>query len=105
MEAGRLRHRITILAPSVAQDAYGEPTGDWTTYTSAWASKADLEGRELYLAQQTVPDANTRFRIRYLPGITPLMRIALGTDSYDILSAGDPTGEGRELVILAKKLP
>jgi SPP1 family predicted phage head-tail adaptor len=103
MRAGQLRHRITIEAPTGAQNEYGEPVEGWTPHATVWASREDLGGREYFAAQQTQTTVSTRFRIRFLAGISPAMRILSDGIPYDIEAVQDPDGMGRELVLLAVK--
>lgn len=103
MEAGKLRHLITIEAPTEAQDKYGEPVQGWTQVAEVWASREDLSGREWFAAQQVQADVTTRFRIRYRDGIRATMRVTSDGVTYNILSAADPDGKSRTLVLLAAR--
>ncbi|HEX7119399.1 MAG TPA: phage head closure protein [Longimicrobiales bacterium] len=105
MLAGRLRHRITIEHPVSAQNEYGEPVEDWATFAEAWASREDLAGREYFAAKQTLSEVTTRFRLRYIEGISPKMRILSDGLAYKIVSPPqDPEGRRRELIIMAKRV-
>jgi len=48
-----------------------------------------LAGGETLEADQFVAKADTRFRIRYLDGLTRKMRISYNGDLYNILSIGE----------------
>ena len=48
MQAGKLRHRITIQTRTDTQDGYGQPVATGTSLvTNEPAEKRDLSGREL----------------------------------------------------------
>ena len=99
MRAGKLRHRITIEAPTAVQDQYGEPVEGWTPFVSVMASREDLAGREWFAAQQTQSEVTTRFVLRYVAGVTTTMRVALDGVVYNIVSAADPDGKRRTLIL------
>jgi SPP1 family predicted phage head-tail adaptor len=99
MRAGKLRHRITIEAATVA-NVFGEEVETWTTFAEVWAAKEDLAGREFFAAQQTTAEVTTRFRLRYLDGVTPKMRINSDGVLYNIESVQDPDGRRVELILM-----
>jgi SPP1 family predicted phage head-tail adaptor len=103
MRAGRLEHQITIETPTEQQNELGEVITEWITYVTAWAQREDLTGRELFQALQHTSEVTTRFRIRYVPGISAKMRIISGGREFDIKSVADETGKRRELTMLAKR--
>lgn len=103
MEAGKLRHRIMIEAPTGAQNEFGEPVEGWSLFASVWASREDLTGREAFLAQQAKSEVTSRFRVRYLDGVTGSMRISSDGVLYNIESVQDVDGRRRSLVLLAKR--
>lgn len=103
LAAGRLNKRITILHRATAEqsDSYGQPQDDWIVFAERWAAVEPLQGREFFESQQTQAQVTTRFRLRYLPGVTPAMRISYEGREYDIQSVIDPEERHRELVIMA----
>jgi SPP1 family predicted phage head-tail adaptor len=103
MDAGKLRHRVTIESPSTARDEFNEPVPGWNTVADAWASREDLTGRELFQAQAVAAEVTTRFRLRYADGIKAEMRLLCGGEAFDIKSVADPDGRRRELIILATR--
>lgn len=103
MEAGKLRHLITIEEPTESQNEYGEPVESWATFAQLWASRGDLAGREYFAAQQTQAEVTTRFRLRYVDGITAKMRVSSDGVLYQINSVQDPDGRRRELIIMAER--
>jgi SPP1 family predicted phage head-tail adaptor len=99
MRAGTLRHRITIEAATVA-NVYGEEVETWSAIAEVFAAREDLSGREFFAAQQTNAEVTTRFRVRYIDGVTAKMRVYSDGVPYDIESVQDPDGRRRELILL-----
>ena len=91
--AGRLRKRITIQkrAPT-APNEFGEAVPLWGDLCMVWGEVTPLSGRELYAAQQIVPEVSHRVDIRHpgtlAPNLGPDYRLTLygGTRVMNILS-------------------
>jgi SPP1 family predicted phage head-tail adaptor len=75
MNAGRLRHRITIQEPVTARNGYGEAITTWTAVATVWASVEPLSGREYFAAEHVQSEVTHRVRMRWQSGITPDMRV------------------------------
>lgn len=87
MQAGKLRHRVTIQerqSGSPQQSSSGAPDEAWTTRVTAYAAIEPLRGREFLEAQAVQSQVAVRIRIRYRPGITAGMRVVKGSTVYDI---------------------
>jgi SPP1 family predicted phage head-tail adaptor len=109
MEAGKLRHRISIRRSIEEIDAAGAPTsGAEALVANCWASVESLSGRELLLAQQTHAETTHRVIIRAIRGveIKPTMRVKEKvkdvTRTFEIESVLDREGRGIELELLCK---
>lgn len=99
MQAGQLRHRITLQRQSASQDEFGAPLDDWTDDATVWADIQPLTGREYFSAQQVNAEITHRILIRYRSGIVPTMRAQYGERIFGIESVLDP-GERSELLHL-----
>lgn len=104
MQAGKLRHQVTIEAPTTTPNAFGERVETWAPFATVWASREDLAGREAFVAAQWRADVTTRFTLRFLDGVTAKMRVNDGGTLYNIASVSDPEGRGRTLVIIAARV-
>ena len=104
MQAGKLRHRVTIEQVSTAPNSFGEPVETWAPFVTVWASREDLSGRELFVAQQWRADVTTRFELRYVAGLTPAMRVIDNGPLYNIARVADKDGRGRTLTIIATRV-
>jgi len=101
MRAGRLDTRIRIERSTTDRDDHGGVTQSWALLFEVWAQIAPLRGRELIAAAQTMPEAHTKFVIRYRAGITEADRIVYDSKNYDIIHIAE-LGRDVGLEILAK---
>jgi SPP1 family predicted phage head-tail adaptor len=91
MQAGKLRHRITLQSKTdTIDDSDGERTEAWVdAFTSLPAEILPLSGRELIAASATSSRVATRIVVRYRPGIVASMR-AVHRDVYFAIEAVVP---------------
>lgn len=76
MRAGKLRHKVTIQAPSQTQDPItGEMLSGWVDFASIWASIEPLSAREFIAAQANQSEITARIVIRHRDDVLPTMRI------------------------------
>lgn len=102
MNAGKLRHRITIEHDTgTTPDAAGHRQPAWTSFAVVWAECRQLSGREHYLTHQVMPLATHRIRMRYLPGVTTAMRVVWKERTLNVLDVDDLEGRNIEHVLLA----
>lgn len=104
MNAGKLNKRIILQTPTVSTDSELNVSNSWGTFKTVWAAVEPLMGREYLLANSTVPNVSTRFRIRYVAGITTAMRISYGSKFYNITTVIDVNEEHRELILMAAEV-
>lgn len=91
-KAGKLRHRITIEQPVTTRDGIGGVVRGWATFMTVWAEVVPLSGREFLAAQATQSSVNARITIRYVHGVTDLMRVIHREQVYSIHAVlPDPT--------------
>lgn len=100
MKAGSLRHRVTLEAPTETVSS-GEASIPWPVQATVWASVEGLTGTN---RSGLMAEAEYRIRIRYRSDVSPRWRIGQGTKKLGIISAIDPDGRRRELVIMAREL-
>jgi SPP1 family predicted phage head-tail adaptor len=103
MNAGSLRHRITIQSVTETKDTFGGVTEAWGTHAAVWASIEPLSGRELLQAQQVQADITHRVRMRYVAGVTTKMRVLYGSREFGIQVAINPEERNREIVLMCKE--
>lgn len=102
MQAGKLRHRLTLEAPGETL-ASGEPTIPWTTQATVWGSMEGLSGTS---RTGITAESGVRFRIRYRSDITARWRIGLSGTSrkFQLVSPPiDEEGRRRDLVLVTQE--
>lgn len=84
--AGELDRRITIQQPTSVKDQYGHSEPDvWEdVHVNIPCGVNFMKGGEVWESLQDVGNLTTDFKIRYIPGITPRMRIVFEGENYDI---------------------
>jgi head-tail adaptor len=93
MQAGKLRHTITITSEAVAsQNSYGEDVLTTSTVGEYPCRVEYLEGRELAAASQRWARARYRITMRYQPGVTisPNMTVTWEGRTLDIVDVRNP---------------
>jgi len=101
MRPGRLDRRVVIERAAVVQNALGEEIESWSAWQTVWAEVAPLDGAERWQAQEVMAEAPTRFRLRWLPGLSVEDRIRYEDRLYDIHSINE-IGRRRGWEVLAK---
>lgn len=104
MRLGAMRHVVKIQKQSTAQDSTGQNVLAWTTFAERRAAVQRTPGNEVFASAVRNGRVPTVFRLRYLTGVSPAMRIVMDDKVYNIISAADPSGTGEELVITAEEL-
>ena len=81
MEAGRLRHRVTIQERVTVQDPNGDPVVTWTDWaTNVPAEILPVSGREFLAGQGITAQVTVKIRIRWRRGLKPTMRFVHAVD-------------------------
>ncbi|TVO53163.1 phage head closure protein [Denitromonas halophila] len=104
LNAGKLRHRITIEQPVHGQNpATGEIVTTWISVAENISAAIEpLSVREFIAAQATQSKVSARIVIRYRTGLSPAMRITTATGSiYNILGILPDADSGREYLTMA----
>ena len=101
MRAGRLRARVTIQERGLSRNELGEALADWSTVATVPADVRMASGDERFVGGGDVEQASITHvvRMRYRSDVTPLERLLHGERVLDIVSAVDPDGRRRELVL------
>jgi SPP1 family predicted phage head-tail adaptor len=107
MQAGDLRHHVTIIADeSDTLDADGHKVVNEQPVGRTRADIVALRGNELWRAQQVQPEITTRVRMRYRPGMNSTRRLlheCCEGGTLDVLAVIDVGGRKRELELLCKE--
>jgi SPP1 family predicted phage head-tail adaptor len=84
MQAGRLRHRVTIQQEAVIKGALGGQAKSWVDVVTVWEAVEPIRGREFFAAQQVNSEVTHRVTIRYRTGVTAKMRLVFQGRVLDI---------------------
>lgn len=103
MDAGALRHRITIQGRTADKNNYNELT-DWQDVLTTQAAINTLSGREFFAAEQTQSEVTHKITIRYKPGIKPSMRVQFGARNFDIMYVQNFEERNVELTLMCREL-
>lgn len=105
MQAGPLRHRVSIIRESSTNfDSRGQISTNTTTISTVWASIETLTGREGILARQIDASLSHKVTIRYSTDVSSLGPndwIEFGTRRMDIAQVAniDQMNERMELFV------
>lgn len=100
MQAGKLDRRIKIESRVETQNSVGEAVITYVLLAEVWAEKKPLSGRELFTAAQFVPEAQAKYRIRYLPQVNEKCRIVDNGVNFDIVYIAEiGRREGLEITV------
>ena len=107
VEAGRLRHRLTIQRATEVKNSSGEIIQTWATIATRWGAVEPLTGREQWLAQQANAIATHRVTIRYYSGLTEKDRFLYGTRvlNIDTIDVPDEIQEHMECMVVEGNEP
>jgi len=100
MEAGKLRHRVTIQQRSTSLGTRGQASTTWTDVKTVWGSVRRLSGRELELAKRLYADATFAIVLRYRAGLTEEHRLKFGSRYFGIGAVDNDEERNRELRLL-----
>jgi len=104
MRAGELNRRITIEQFVPQDDGGGGKSGEWQAVGTVWAAVKHLDGQEKQRNDQTTAEVTAEFRLRYISGIKPAMRIVFRGRKFDIKRVNNVNERNSELVITATEV-
>ena len=99
-----LRHQVQIQQSVVTRDTTGAEIETWQDVATRHAEIAPLVGREQFLAQQINATTSHRVRLRYLPGVTPKMRVLYGARILMIDGILNPEERNIELQLVCTEV-
>lgn len=102
---GQYDQRIIIQQLTRTSDDMGGHTESWSTFATVWAKVDDFSGDETFKANQIQSSVNYRVKIRYLSGVTPEMRIKMGSRYLKILAVLNPEFSNWELELSCEEIP
>lgn len=100
MNAGKLRHRVTLQTINTTDDDDGYPEPDWTAVKAnipAWVR--EVSGQEGTRGRQVDATTTHLLTARYNSEVNAQRRFLWGTRILNIVRATDETGRKREQTI------
>ncbi len=86
---GEFRHIITFQKLKGNQNEYGEEikgSTEWEDVHTARVGIYPMSGREFFAAETVNSEVTHKINMRYIPGITPDMRIKFGVRIFELSS-------------------
>lgn len=108
MQAGRLRHRVTIQNFTVGRTPSGQPIEEWVDSKTIWAEVKGVSGRELIASGAEKAESTIRVWVRFRRDITAASRLKVlnGPFAGAVLAINGPPipdAAGTRLEILCKQ--
>jgi SPP1 family predicted phage head-tail adaptor len=103
VNAGELRHRVTIELPLETPDGEGGQSVVWTPLATVWADIRPQQARETAAAQQVQARTTHIIRIRYRADILPTMRVVAGGRIFAIHGVLDDGERRRRLTLFCEE--
>ena len=103
MNAGSLKHRVSIQSQSTTLDDYGEPADTWSTDATVWASVIPQSGDETNSADGIVGVISHRVIMRYNTHASPKKRLLFGSRVLGIESVINTNEADKELELLCRE--
>ena len=100
---GKLRHRLTLEAPTRTADGAGGARRGWRQVAKLWGSMRDISGSETEYAKAPSAAKKTEIIIRFREDITPDMRFLYGTRQLNITAILDQRGNRRFLTCICEE--
>jgi SPP1 family predicted phage head-tail adaptor len=104
MQAGKLRHRITIQQKGAGRTSSGAEQEQWSTFAQTWAGFDPRSGQEFVAAGQLQGKSITAITIRYRAEIKAKMRVLFGTRIFDIQWIKNVEERNREMLLICEEL-
>ena len=104
MNAGDLRHRVTIERPDRATDPRtGQAVPTWSAVATVWAAVRPRSAGETEQAKQTVHTVTHEVRLRYTADLTADCRLVLNGRRLNVVSVVNVDERDRELRVQASE--
>lgn len=102
MRAGALRRQVILQTKGTpTRDSLGGEVITWTTFATVWAEREVISGQEYISLRMAQEDIVARYRIRYLAGVNPSMRVSDGGTIYEVVAVV-PDAKNTELQLLVR---
>jgi SPP1 family predicted phage head-tail adaptor len=101
LQAGKLRHRIDIVAPTNAQDSTGGISlADNIVYANVWAAIEAVTSKDNLAVGEFVTQTTHKVTVRYLPGVTARMQVWFRGRQFQIQGVLNPDERTKMLFLM-----
>lgn len=105
MEAGKLRHYVTIQAPTEKRDTHGGVVHTWLNVAVNIPARVEpLEGREYFDAMKVNGEVTHRVTMRYRNGLSSRSRLVHDGRTLDVVSTVSSDERRVKLVLMCREL-
>lgn len=101
---GQRRTLITIQKETTTGDGMGGTTSEWSDFAKIYARQVIRRADANTIADQIESAQHSRWDIRYIAGVTPKMRLVVGSRVMEINAVYDPSQKRERLEILCTEL-
>ncbi len=103
IDAGRLRHELSLQKRIKNRTESGEQVYTWKTYSPVRAEVKNVNGDERIFGLQIIPESTHAVITHYRDDVDVKDRFIFGTRRLNVILPVDPTGERRELVCFCRE--
>lgn len=100
MQAGKLKHRITLQKEVKSKNDFNEWVTTYADWVTIWGEILPAVGSNYYASKQIDAKVDGVVKIRYREGVLPTMRIKYGNRYLSIVSIVQPQEGRRELHLM-----
>ena len=100
MQAGKLRHRITLQKEVKSKNDFNEWVTTYTDWWTGWAEVLPSVGNAYFASKQLDAKVDGVVKMRYRTSVKPTMRIKYGNRYLSIVSIIQPQERKRELHLM-----
>lgn len=104
MEAGLMRHKITVQTLGNSRNEFGEAEDKWLDVLEVRASINPISGREFISGMKENSEITHKITIRYNKVIRPSMRVLFGERVFRIMHIIDQWEMNHELTLMCKEI-
>ena len=102
MQAGRLRHVVTLQQKSVTHDEFGAEIETWSTVATLYAELDPYSLRERLTMRRQAGESVIGFRIRSSLSVSVGKRLVFDGENYDIVDIDATLKHKGELLVTAR---
>jgi SPP1 family predicted phage head-tail adaptor len=107
IKPGEFRHVITFQKKAMTQNSFGEvivSDDEWMDVKTVRAGIYPISGSEFFAAETYNSEVSHKVNLRYIPGITPDMRVQFKDRAFRIISIVNFQERNIMLQLLCKEL-